>query len=611
MKIIKSTICFILTCSLVIGIAINAWACTGIYVGKKLTTTGNTYVGRSEDISQYYNKLYFVVPAETHSADEIWEDEDGFSIPYPTQTYRYTGVFDTPVDWDGYDMAYAEVGMNENGVSVSATVSTSYNSNAKATDRLVNGGITEMSLTSIILMSANSAREGVEILAGIIDEYGSGECNSLVISDSNETWFMEIVSGHQYAAIKMPDDVIAVVPNTIVMGAIDVSDTDNVIVSKNLVSLAESNGFLVTEDGKIHIAKTYGTTFSANSKTRIYQGRYYFNSALADALDMNSTYIDMFFRPTGKVSALDAMKLLGFRGEGTNYDSNVDSSIRAIGTNGQAECHIFEINSNAQTELATVQWLAMSRAEYSLYIPTYSNLLTETLENYYEYTQTYNKSDTYAYDNNSEEFYNSMYWIFCKLNDLCDDDRNNYGTNVRTFLDNYQSALIEQQYIVNEGMTKVYKQKPDVAEKIATGIARYVAAEALSYAQELVAELGVFIASNSDGEFIPTLLTDDVQPTYAEYFALLADKYGIVLTDASGGESSETSQISSSDENQDSSDNNSGDSESASSTGPSGDSGSSNNSPSTGDSIVAFTFIIIILSAACLIVFYRRRKQLK
>ena len=55
--------------------------------------------------------------------------------------------------------------MNEKGVSVSATVSTSSNDSVKAADPLVDTGICEISLTSVILMSAESARDGVEKLA--------------------------------------------------------------------------------------------------------------------------------------------------------------------------------------------------------------------------------------------------------------------------------------------------------------------------------------------------------------------------------------------------------------------------------------------------------------
>ena len=37
---------------------------------------------------------------------------------------------------------------------------------------------------------------------------------------------------------------------------------------------------------------------------------------------------------------------------------------------------------------------------------------------------------------------NSMFWVFAALNDMCDNDREHYGVNVRAFWEAYQTALI-------------------------------------------------------------------------------------------------------------------------------------------------------------------------
>ena len=158
--------------SLVVSSGVSASACCGLYVGSQQSENGSTYVGRSEDIGKLYDKVFEVRPAADHAEGEMYEDTYGFSMPYPSHTYRYTVLRDSieqgesVVDEDGNLVreAYGEVGMNEKGVSVSATVSTSYNANAKAADPLVDTGICEISLTSVILMSADSARDGVEKL---------------------------------------------------------------------------------------------------------------------------------------------------------------------------------------------------------------------------------------------------------------------------------------------------------------------------------------------------------------------------------------------------------------------------------------------------------------
>ena len=100
-----------------------------------------------------------------------------------------------------------------------------------------------------------------------------GECNTIMISDPNEAWYMEIVSGHQYAAIKLPEDQVAAIPNMMLLGTVDVTDTENVIASEGLVSLAEENGFLKTEDGMIHVTQTYGAENPGKGQlTRLWQG---------------------------------------------------------------------------------------------------------------------------------------------------------------------------------------------------------------------------------------------------------------------------------------------------------------------------------------------------
>ncbi len=56
--------------------------------------------------------------------------------------------------------------------------------------------------------------------------------NIITIADKTGVWYMEILSGHQYVAIKFPDDKYAVFPNTFFLGSVDFDDTENVIASK-------------------------------------------------------------------------------------------------------------------------------------------------------------------------------------------------------------------------------------------------------------------------------------------------------------------------------------------------------------------------------------------
>ncbi|MEG1637998.1 MAG: C69 family dipeptidase, partial [Erysipelotrichaceae bacterium] len=87
-----------------------------------------------------------------------------FTMPYPEKTYRYTMVRD-----DEAKESFAEAGFNENGVAVTATVSTGAKSEVKTADPFIDTGITEEDLGTVLLSQSTSAKNAIEILAGILD----------------------------------------------------------------------------------------------------------------------------------------------------------------------------------------------------------------------------------------------------------------------------------------------------------------------------------------------------------------------------------------------------------------------------------------------------------
>ncbi|MGN1007601.1 MAG: C69 family dipeptidase [Butyricicoccus sp.] len=551
MKLCKRLGAVVLSAVIAAGSSVSAAACCGLYVGSDFAENGSTYVGRSEDIGKLYDKVFEVREAADHEDGEMYEDDYGFSMPYPAHTYRYTVMRDSieagESILDGDDNlireAYGEAGMNENGVSMSATVSTYYNEAAETADPLVYDGICEISLNSVVLMQAKSARDGVEKLAAIIDKHGSGECNSFTISDANEVWDFETLSGYQYVAVRMPADKVSVNPNMVVMNEIDVSDTENVIASDDLISLPLENGFLVSsqlvdEEGaqqsdetpitKIDIQKTYGATDFGNGQyVRYWQGVNYLNEKLSQSVSAEygankkppEGPFDMLFDADRELSTYDVLRLLAYRGEGTKYDAN-ETGCYAVGNENQAECHVFEIRPNMPKALATIQWQTMSRAEFSVYLPFYGNLLTDTSEIFQtEYLPARNLRQNIESIIDDENFpaETSAYWVFAALNDLCDNDRERYGTNVKKFWENYQKKLIEQQAAVDTAMKKIYAYSPALAEEKATALGKAVSEEAFGYAKSMLSELRTFIEehANDDEVFVPTVLTENKLPTYS------------------------------------------------------------------------------------------------
>ncbi|ULJ59325.1 C69 family dipeptidase [Wielerella bovis] len=385
----------------------SAYACTGVYVGKQLTADGSTIFGRTEDLETHHNKTFVVFPAKHNPVGAVLKDEStGFTFTLPSQSYQYTAIPDvTPIDG-----VYHEAGINQFGVIVDTTVSAYANDSILKVDPLVKTGITESIMATVVLPHVKTAREGIELLARVIDEKGAGEANSLIIADQQETWYMEIVSGHQYAAVKLPDDKFVVFPNSLFMGAIDVNDTANVIASPKLIETARSAGTLVQEDGKIRVADSYAAPMKDSVKSRYWAGVNLLNPQ--SNITMDSEHLPFLHHTTQKIRVEDVMALQRNRFEGTNIlpddlANKKDAVIKTthlypIGNKNTMEAHIFQVKKDLPKNSPAIMWLAIGSPLVSPYLPFYGAI--ETTAEPYQVAST-------SYDANS------YYWATSRLLD--------------------------------------------------------------------------------------------------------------------------------------------------------------------------------------------------
>ena len=176
-------------------------ACTGVIVGKGLTSDGSYIFGRNEDFpyDPTHNKNFVIREGGKNKPGEIFKDEsNGFTYPLPETRYKYFSVPDVTPEEGIFD----EAGFNEFGVAIDTTVSANSNDKIKKIDPYVKDGLAESAMPTVILPYVKTAREGVLRLAEIIKTKGAAEGNILVIADKKEMWYIEIYSGHQFVAIK-------------------------------------------------------------------------------------------------------------------------------------------------------------------------------------------------------------------------------------------------------------------------------------------------------------------------------------------------------------------------------------------------------------------------
>ena len=507
-------------------------ACCGFIIGRQLTKDGTTLFGRTEDYPYYpnggkHNKNYVVVDAKTYNeGDQIEDESNGFTYPHAANEMKYTATYDS-ARGDGSNGAFGEHGFNEAGVSMTATVTAIPNKKVLSTDPLKENGLPEAAMLDVILPRVKTAREGVELLAKVIEEKGSAEGNVVIFADQNETWYMEILSGHQYVAVKVPEDKYAVFANTYYLGHVDLNDTENVIASKDVEKVAkESGNYKTDKDGNFHIAKSYGPEkYAEGDRSRTYAG-----ITLLDP-DSKVTYEDdeyeLFRSPTDpnkKYTLEDAFALQRNRFEhlngrfvpddqigvkkqgddGSNDTVRKDQYKYALGNENVIDAHVYQINPNLPKSFGGTVWLGMGPSRNTPYVPFYGNV-KDTYEAFKPQTATYDP--------------NSWYWTVWHIDQMAINNQDLFGKSIQ----NHWKAL-EEQLIIEQKVSDAKYAALKADEAAAKGAEDQVTAEAIARSERLFkqfkqyeAELSATLkeAGRTDDPYRASLPDDYKEPTDA------------------------------------------------------------------------------------------------
>ena len=207
-------------------------ACTTILVGKDASYDGSTIIARNEDSAngEFCPKRFIVVKPE----DQPRKYKSVLShveIDLPDNPLQYTAVPNA----DLKEGIWGEAGVNEANVAMSATETLTTNERVLGADPFVEltpakgkegeegyepevaGGIGEEDFLTLVLPYVTTAREGVERLGALLEEYGTYEMNGVAFSDVDEIWWLETVGGHHWIAKRVPDEAYVTMPNQLVV----------------------------------------------------------------------------------------------------------------------------------------------------------------------------------------------------------------------------------------------------------------------------------------------------------------------------------------------------------------------------------------------------------
>ena len=508
-------------------------ACCGFIIGRHLTKDGSTLFGRTEDYPYYpnggkHNKNYVVVEAKKYKeGDQIVDESNGFTYPRAASEMKYTATYDS-ARGDGSNGAFGEHGFNEAGVSMSSTVTAIPNKKVLEKDPLKADGLAEAAMLDVVLPRAKTAREAIELLGKVIQEKGSAEGNTVVVADQKETWYMEILSGHQYVAVKVPEDKYAVFANTYYLGHVDLKDKENVIASEDVEKVAkEAGNYKTDKDGNFHIAKSYGPEkYAEGDRSRTYAG--------ITLLDPKSkiTYEDeeyeLFRSPTDpnkKFTLEDAFAMQRNRFEHLNGrfvpddqigvkkqgDDGANDAVRkdqykyALGNENVIDAHVYQIDPKLPKSFGGKVWLGLGPSRNTPYVPFYGNV-QDTYKAFKPQTATYDP--------------NSWYWTVWHIDQMAIKNQDIFGKSVQ---DHWKE--LEKQWIIEQkarddkyAALKGNEEAAKAAESEVTNEALARSERLFGYFKNYEAQMQAQLASagRKDDPYRASLPDDYKEPTTPE-----------------------------------------------------------------------------------------------
>ena len=295
-------------------------ACTSIAVGRKASADGSIITSHTcdgdcrtwvkwvpaQDHEKGAMETVYTGRMYTQSFDDSTKVYKKGEIPQVAHTYRYL------------DTAYPCINEKQLGIGETTIFGRKILKNPNSMFMIEE-------LERIVLERCTTAREAIKLIGELVKTYGyadTGEC--LTIADPNEVWYFEIFGegsdrkGAVWAAVRVPDDEVAVSANIPRIGHVDVNDKDNYMVSDNIFDVAKR---LKLWNGKDEFCmwKVYGGT-NLEKKEKNYDTREFFIlSTLAPSLNLNDKgeSLPLSVKPEKKISVEDVSRLLGSYYEGT------------------------------------------------------------------------------------------------------------------------------------------------------------------------------------------------------------------------------------------------------------------------------------------------------
>ncbi|SET35670.1 Dipeptidase [Draconibacterium orientale] len=305
-------------------------ACTNFLISKGASVDGSTMITYAADSHVLYGELYHQ-PAADHpegAMRKIYEWDTGIylgEIPQPAHTYSVIG------------------NMNEFQLAIAETTFGGRSELSSQAGAIMDYG----SLIYVTLQRAKTAREAIEVMTGLVEEFGyhsSGE--SFSIADPEEVWILEMIGkgqgekGAVWVAQRIPDGYISGHANQARITTFPLNDSKNCLYSKDVISFAREKGWFTGTNKDFSFSDVYAPVDFGAARfcdARVWAG---FNK-VARGMEEYTEYakgivekneennyatnrVPLWVKPDKQLSVQDVMGMMRDHYEGTELDMTQD-----------------------------------------------------------------------------------------------------------------------------------------------------------------------------------------------------------------------------------------------------------------------------------------------
>ena len=318
-------------------------ACSNVIITHGASTDGSAMISYSADSHQLYGELYFQAAGDWKAgAMRRVDDWDSYRfhgyIPQVAHTYQRVG------------------NMNEHQLIIAEST---WGGRMELENK--QGIIDYGSLIYIALERARTAREAIQIMVSLVDEFGyASEGESFSIADTEEAWVMDLIGkgegskGMLWVARRIPDGYICAHANQARISRFPLNDPENCLYAPDVISFAREKGWFSGEDSEFSFCDAYcpldfGTVRACDARVWsafniLCDGQFTYmdesgrevTRPASDWLDYAMGYnldnpMPLFVKPSRQISVKNVADVMRDHFEGTPMDMTTD-----IGAGGNA-----------------------------------------------------------------------------------------------------------------------------------------------------------------------------------------------------------------------------------------------------------------------------------